>query len=153
MNRVEQVVNVTESDFNNTNNTGMLNDNEAVALLSHTSLPLLSFPPPFLSPPLHHLSHPPFLPPSPLSSPPFSNILTGVLNLQLNKTVFLNEYQRSYKCESVSLKLSGKFNSTNATINSTVVLEELQVQAFDFRRNNTFGNGRHQLEWTLSLTF
>lgn len=95
----------------------------------------------------YHLS--PSLPLSPpfitLSSPTFP---TGVLNFGSNETFFLNEYQRSYKCNSISIKLKN-LTSNNVTNSTEVVLDGLQVQAFEFRRNGTFGNGKSGL----SLTF
>ena len=48
-----------------------------------------------------------------------------------------NEYQRSYRCNSLP-----QYTFTdNQLINTTIDIPYFQVQAFEFRANDTFGNG------------
>lgn len=65
-----------------------------------------------------------------------------VFELSDNRSVFTNEYERSYKCKSLFLSLYDDANSTLITM-ATIELKTWQVQAFEFRNDgDTFGNAR-----------
>ena len=68
-------------------------------------------------------------------------VYPAVVRFSHGDVVFLNEYQRSYKCQSSSYTLTNK-NPNETFVNTTTLhFREWQIQAFDFRKNGTFGNG------------
>jgi hypothetical protein len=86
-----------------------------------------------------------------VTSADFPNVTASnftVLNLSSTDKdgVFVNEYQRSYKCPNVSVSLNNTNTDTNTTglnvTDATLELMTWQIQAFEFREEDTFGNAR-----------
>jgi hypothetical protein len=92
-----------------------------------------------------------------VTSADFPNVTASnftVLNLSSTDKdgVFVNEYQRSYKCPNVSVSLNNTNTDTNTTglnvTDATLELMTWQIQAFEFREDNTFGNARECPKYT-----
>jgi hypothetical protein len=83
----------------------------------------------------------------------FPNIKnTTEFHFQYEKVIFENEYERSYKCDSSQSFNLGNTNANLTAINVTVELMPVwRIQAFEFRKQREFGNGKFSLLSVFSL--
>ena len=79
--------------------------------------------------------------------------LSAEFYFQYEKVVFENEYERSYKCDK-----SQRFGLENTDASVTVInvttvalMPVWRIQAFEFRKENEFGNGKFSLLSAFSL--